>query len=395
MRDQNHTGDLDAADGTKGSAPPRCFLHVPKSGGGSIHTALEAALPPGSLAPWRFDTPFFCDFNDFDLLRSETRALVAVSPEEIQSLRRYRAVSGHFSLATLLKVAPPSSIMTVLREPRTRLLSLYLFWRTPGIGDAWVPYRAHEYAWRSLSEFLSEPRIAPVVDNQVSRMLLHDDPRLPESGFAAESDIEAIAGDAIDRLDDLGFVGVVELDESLWRGTEQLFGVRLDPVQVNVTGKVARPAAVPPAEPKLLTDHALDLIEQRSAADLIVYDHVLSCAGLDHRERRSLANGALARELVKLGDLMGSSAVEAAELARTAAHLHRQLKGQEGWREALEKTSHRLAMCERAVEDLNSEIRRRDDEVDRLRRWLDAVHASASWRLTSPLRAVKHVMRRL
>src|SRR5271169_5946187 len=104
------------------SSPPKCFLHVPKSGGSSIHAALQAALAPEALAPRHFDASVFCDFEDFDLLRVEARAEVAVSLDEIHSLRRYRAVSGHFSLPTLLKVAPPSSIMTVLREPRTRLL---------------------------------------------------------------------------------------------------------------------------------------------------------------------------------------------------------------------------------------------------------------------------------
>ncbi len=62
-------------------------------------------------------------------------------------------------------------------------------------------------------------------------------------------------------------------------------------------------------------------------------------------------------------------------------------------REAL--VAHTLAesyRCRRALED---DVRRRAEEVDRLRRWLDAEHASASWRLTAPLRAVKHGTQRL
>jgi hypothetical protein len=370
-------------------------MHVPKCGGTSIYTALEAALAPGSFAPQHLDASVFCDFNDFELLCPEARAQVAASLDEIQSLRRHRAVSGHFSLTTLLQIAPASSITTVLREPRTRLLSLYLYWRTPGIGDVWAPYRATEQARRPLSEFLSEPRLAAAVDNQVCRMLLHGDPRLPESGFAALSDIDAIAVDAIERLDSLGFVGVLELDESVWRGVAQLFGVKLCPIEVNVAGELARPAAAPPAGRKLLTVDALDLIEQRSAADLIVYDHVLTRAGLDCRERRRLADGAFAQQLVKLGDLVGSSAAEAAEQTKAAEVLRGQLREQEQWRDDLDETCGRLGMHEQAVQELNDEIRRRDEEVDRLHRWLDAVHASASWRLTAPLRAVKHEMQRL
>jgi hypothetical protein len=36
-------------------------------------------------------------------------------------MRRFRAVIGHFRLSTLLQIAPPASIATVLREPRARL----------------------------------------------------------------------------------------------------------------------------------------------------------------------------------------------------------------------------------------------------------------------------------
>jgi hypothetical protein len=160
-------------DRRRGDASPTCFLHVPKSAGSSVLAALEAALPPGSLAPGRFDPTTFCDFGDFELLRPELRAALAVDPHEVGSLAQYRAISGHFSLATLLQVTDASSICTVLREPRARVLSLYMYWRTPGIGEEWEPYRAHEHARRPLAEFVKEPLLAPVIDNQVCRMLLH------------------------------------------------------------------------------------------------------------------------------------------------------------------------------------------------------------------------------
>lgn len=154
--------DESVADGR-----PRCFLHIPKSGGLSICTALETALPPGALAPQRFDTSTFCDFNDFELLRPEIRAMIATTPSMVRSLGQYRAVCGHFSLSTLSQITDRSFIATVLREPRTRLLSLYVYWRVSGIDDLVAPYRATEHAQRPLSEFLSEPLLAPVVDNQI------------------------------------------------------------------------------------------------------------------------------------------------------------------------------------------------------------------------------------
>ena len=231
---------------------PRCFLHIPKSGGLSICTALEATLPPGALAPQRFDTSTFCDFDDFDLLRPEIRTQIATDPSTVRSLGRYRAVCGHFSLRTLSQITDCSLIATVLREPRSRLLSLYAYWRTPGIGDLVAPYSATTHARRPLSEFLAEPLLAPVIDNQICRTLLHGDPRLPASDFAAPSDLKEIAADAIRQLDTLGFVGVLELGASAWRGVAQLFGVTLNPITINVTGEQIAPPPVEPGE-KFLT----------------------------------------------------------------------------------------------------------------------------------------------
>ncbi len=293
---------------------PKCFMHIPKSGGVSIHSALEAALAQGSIAPRRFDRSVFCGFDDFDLLSSDVRARVAATREEIRSLGLYPAVSGHFALATLLQIADVSSIATVLREPRARLLSLFLYWRTPDIGKDWAPYRADEHALRPLFEFLSEPRVAPATDNQVCRMLLYGDPRLPQADFAASSDIEEIASDAIKQLSGLDFVGVLELRDSAWLGVAQLFDVTLDPVELNVTGEVLRPTAAH-REEEVLTAEAFELLAERSAADAIVYEYALTRAGLDAHERGRVKDLAFARQLVKLGDFLGRSAAQAAEYA--------------------------------------------------------------------------------
>jgi hypothetical protein len=326
-------------------------------------------------------------------MHPDARSQVAVDAHEVQSLRHYRAVSGHFSLGTLQKIADTSSICTVLREPRARLLSLYMYWRTPGTTEFWAPYCAADHARRPLGEFLSEQIIAPVTDNQVCRMLLYGDPRLPESGFVAPSDVEAVASDAIEQLDALGFVGILELGENLWDGLTRLFDVELSPTKLNVTEDLGSPIALEPGE-ELLTTEVLDLIGQRSAADQLVYEHALTCAGLDARERRRLSDGAFVQQLVKLGDLVGNAAAHVAEQAMTIEALNSQLKDQERLHAEMEKTRGHLRMHEQTVQGLEDEIRRRDADLDRLGHSLDAVHASASWRLTAPLRAAKHSIQR-
>ena len=84
-----------------------------------------------------------------------------------------------------------------------------------------APYNADAHAQRPLWEFLSEPLLAPAIDNQVCRMLLHGDPRLPVSDFAVSSDIESIATDAIEQLDTFGFVGILDSGRNLWQGLAQ------------------------------------------------------------------------------------------------------------------------------------------------------------------------------
>ncbi len=369
-------------------------MHVPKSGGSSIHAALEAALAQGSLAPQRFDTSLFCDFDDFHLMRPETRSQIVTSPEEVRPLGRYRVASGHFSLPTLLQVTDAPSIATVLREPRARLLSLYMFWRTPAVGELMAPYDADAHAQRPLWEFLSEPLLAPSIDNQVCRLLLHGDPRLPASDFAAPADIESIAADAIAQLDTLGFVGILDSGRDLWQGLTRLFGVELTPVKLNLTGEHGDPTAASAGE-KLLAHDALDLVEQRNAADLLIYDHALARAKLDGRTRRRCRDAAFAQQLVKLGDLVGGSAEKASELAGQVTTLRADLDARERSHAQLAELRDRMAMQEQIIQDLNETIGDRNDELEQLQHWHSALQASASWRMTAPLRVAKHGMRRL
>ncbi|MGA2162950.1 MAG: hypothetical protein ABSH36_00600 [Solirubrobacteraceae bacterium] len=376
-------------------SPPKCFLHVPKSGGSSVHAALELALAPGSLAPRRFDSAFSGTAADVARLRQEARDLIAFEPHEVRELGGYRAVSGHFALDTLLQITDAASVATVLREPRARLLSLYLYWRVPGIGDSWAPHKTPEHAHRPLREFLAEPKLAPMIDNQVCRILLHGDTRLRAPGFVDPADVETLAADAIERLDELGFVGVLELGEAVWDGLGGMFDVTLKPNAVNAIEDHGALIPIGPNE-RLMTAEALELLERRNAADLLVYDHALARAGLDVRERRLLADGAFASQLVKLGDLIGRSAAQAAERVEQVEALRGEAEGERGrWQAAVAQHEQEVQECQGRIRDLEADVARHEETVERLQRWLAAVHASASWKLTTPLRAAKRVAGRV
>ncbi len=284
-------------------------MHVPKTGGLSIHEALERALPPAWLSPKRWDSSFFAaGFEAFDQLTGDARQRV-VADGDLDCLAEARVISGHFCLENLERVAPAGAVATVLREPRARLLSLYTYWRlTPGLREWFHPYVVmSDLARRPLDDFLAEPQIAGATDNQVCRMLLHGDPRLPSGAFIADDDMAAIARDAVDRLATLGFVGVLEQGEALWDGLSRFFGFPLQAGHsANVTSATGTLSAAVPGQMKI-TPRTLRLLELRTAADAIVYDWAAH-PSVERPNRRWLREAAFATQLVRFGDLIGHTA---------------------------------------------------------------------------------------
>ena len=104
-------------------------------------------------------------------------------------------------------------------------------------------------------------------------MLLHGDPRVRDGHFIADEDLEPIAEAAWERLEQLGFVGLLEAGAPTWVGLGELFGVVLSPAQVNATGaKGVRPGPLP--VPPVDDDATVRLLERRTAADAVLYRRV-------------------------------------------------------------------------------------------------------------------------
>jgi hypothetical protein len=346
---------------------PRCFLHVPKSGGVSVYSALIHAFPPADISRKRYDTSMFCcGFTDFDALSKELREAFVIDEDEFAELAASKLASGHFSLSTLLRVTSPGMIATVVREPRARLLSLYAFWRlTPGLLEQWRPYDAAAHALRPLDEFLSEPGLAPSVDNAVCRAILHGHAAIPPLDFIAPDDVEALALEAIERLDELGFVGVLEHGRSTWLGLSKLFGVELSPFNENATGSSGIAGGLLPfREP--ISELTFDLLDARAAVDALIYRHALAAAGCDERRAERIRDTAFAAQLVRLGDIAGVSAARAAEHAG------------------------RLAELEAEITALQANLDAVTRERERYLAQVQAIVRSRSWRMTAPLRDLRH-----
>jgi acetyltransferase-like isoleucine patch superfamily enzyme len=289
---------------------PLCFMHIPKSAGSSVMTALEASLPDGAVAHPRMDPFIFCHFSQFDRLDPEFRSRIVVSDAEFAELARHRVVGGHFPLPKLLRLTSASHIATVLREPRARLLSGFIFGRLSPAADLWGPYGSEVIApaTRSLEAGLSDPFAAQMGDNPICRLVLRGDPRMKDGGFIKPDDAEELGKVAVERLDQLGYVGILEQDD-IWVDLSKFFAAPLKSERINVSGEGDIPVGALPI-PSFDMRNVLNLIEQRIAADRYVYETLLTRRCGDADEARRIADAAFAEALIRFGDLTGSAATK-------------------------------------------------------------------------------------
>jgi hypothetical protein len=162
------------------------FLHIPKTAGTSVGEVLTHRQGSGRVYA-RFDRSLFGDFGAFDAMDPAFQDLILHDPAKADHLAD--TVMGHMALSTLRTAWPGHALITVLREPRNRVLSHWMFWR--GQDDAslsgWGPWADRvRLARGSWHDFLTARPIACHTDNLMVRMLVWPDPRLPDDDFIPE-----------------------------------------------------------------------------------------------------------------------------------------------------------------------------------------------------------------
>ena len=90
------------------SSPKLVFLHLPRTGGTTLHHLLTAAFPPEQVCPERF-------------MRLRRWPLEELAP--------FRLFSGHFTISGVDRIPGEKRIATVLRDPRARVISTFQLWR--------------------------------------------------------------------------------------------------------------------------------------------------------------------------------------------------------------------------------------------------------------------------
>lgn len=91
------------------ASPRLVFLHLARTGGTTLHQAWSPAFRLAEICPERF------------------ARLHEYSPE---ALAGYRFFSGHFRFDQFRSIPRPRFLVTVLRDPVERVLSLFEYWRS-------------------------------------------------------------------------------------------------------------------------------------------------------------------------------------------------------------------------------------------------------------------------
>ncbi len=276
-----------------------CFMHVPKAAGTSLRAGLETALEASAVQG--FDHVLFGGFTDFASFGALERQRVFGAPGMLPP--GADLVAGHFAYSTLRAAYPDAALMTVLREPVTRLLSLWMFWRLhtdddlAGLGT-WAD--CVRLAQRPLKAFLGEAKIAAQTDNVALRMLLWPDALIPVDGFIDPAHDRVLQRRALRRLHSFGFSAVVESPDlhgrlAAWLGRE------VPCVRHNETDRMPpeRRAALAP----LLDDAALDLLDERSRLDCVLWRAV---GGFSSADGARLRQRAMLRCVARYGALMAA-----------------------------------------------------------------------------------------
>ena len=205
------------------------FMHVPKSGGVSLISSIKSAGLKTCMVG--FDRSLYGTFTEFDSILPPASNQFCV---DLSSHVHDDFVAAHMALSTLVSRFPGASFMTVLRHPRIRLLSLFLYWRSRPEQELELWGRWAERLRLShgpLSNFLRAPDIACQTDNVVARLLLWPHRAIPDNGFIPPEKHNEIYQEATQKIDRFRFVDLVEnprFDRNLRAWLNRPFALRKD-----------------------------------------------------------------------------------------------------------------------------------------------------------------------
>lgn len=237
------------------------LIRLHKTAGTSFMTGLASAFAAERVCPWAFHYEF----------HGRPR----------KALEAYDFFWPHMGLDQALTIRPDARVVTIVREPRARIISSYRYWRSQ---ERSAPdYAGHHELCRkvrtmSLADYLAsdDPAILRAIDNAQMRFLsggsFGDDAATRTQLFGPSGPAEDLVAVALRRMkDDFVCIGVAErLEQSLARTADAL-GLRIRPadhrVNVNLDATDSQQA---------ITERMERDLERLTRFDRIVYDRAVA-----------------------------------------------------------------------------------------------------------------------
>lgn len=250
---------------------PLVFNHIPKTAGSTITAALEQILKPAVFVRG-LDRALVGGYDDLDAVKPSARTPFFMSPEDLPA--DATMVAGHIAPGTTMPRYPHGDHITLLRAPHTRLISQWLHGRSVSEFSLrhWGPSaEAFRVARLPLAGYLQHTMLAPNVDNTITRFLAWPHPKLHPTTFIDEADDDELFAAAVERLDAMAHVDVVENPDFIARLGEWL-GHELPQSRLNERTSV--PPRMRPDLAAELRGGTREALEHRLRIDNRVWEHV-------------------------------------------------------------------------------------------------------------------------
>ncbi|MBE9640246.1 sulfotransferase family 2 domain-containing protein [Salipiger mangrovisoli] len=231
------------------------LFHFPKTGGTSLHRFLLPQFRPEAVCPERL------------------RNIDRFGPEELAA---FRYVSAHMDYQRLQLIPAPRYTITVLREPKARVLSLYYFWRA----HAWRVVEARNLKGprlakeKGLLEFLRHRTegIPSDIDNYYARSLIGRHWVGPR-GEMALPDEEALPL-ALERLAEFDTIGFTEDMPGLFSEVTARLGIAMPqplPWALSARDRASHPD-MEEVVPEEITPEIDAELERLTRLDRVIYE---------------------------------------------------------------------------------------------------------------------------
>ncbi len=211
-------------------------MHIPKTAGTSVITGISQFLKPSEEVRG-IDRLLLGTFDRFSEFDDEVARTIYLDGSKMPEAK---LIMGHFSYKTLTDRYPDAQLLTFLREPLSRLLSHWVYWRC--MSDEYLVRWGNwqdciKLSRGTLKEFLTDPRIACQTDNLATRMLLWPDKRIGNDSFIDPDQDSRLLRDALNRLNSVAYSDVIE-NQHFHANLSRWFNTDLPMMHLNPTARV-------------------------------------------------------------------------------------------------------------------------------------------------------------